>query len=378
MFRRWLFWIHLIAGCLAGAVILAMSVTGVLLTYERQIVAWAERGAFQATVPSGGAPLPLERLLAPHAAILPGAVLTLRSNPREPAELRAGRESTFYIDRYSGLLMGEPEHGTAAFFQTVRAWHRWLGVSGNGGGRDTAKAITGACNLAFLVLVVSGAYLWVPRQWSAQHLRPILWFREGLSGKARDFSWHNVFGVWSLVPLFFVVLTAVPISYTWGTAAIYWLTGTPAPSGPPRRGGPPQRKAVREPVDLAGLGALWARAESQTPGWRSISAPAAPDPGPVAFTIDTGTGGQPQRRSTLVLRRESGEVVRHETFGDLDAGRRLRSYARFLHTGEVLGVTGQTIAGLASLGGAMLVWTGISLALRRLAAWNRRRTRPAN
>ena len=36
--RRFLFWIHLTAGCVAGLVILVMSVTGILLAYRRQII----------------------------------------------------------------------------------------------------------------------------------------------------------------------------------------------------------------------------------------------------------------------------------------------------------------------------------------------------
>ena len=40
------------------------------------------------------------------------------------------------------------------------------------------------------------------------------------------------------------------------------------------------------------------------------------------------------------------------------------------HLDEALGIVGQTIAGIGSFAGVMLVWTGISLALRRLAAWN--------
>jgi hypothetical protein len=46
---------------------------------------------------------------------------------------------------------------------------------------------------------------------------------------------------------------------------------------------------------------------------------------------------------------------------------------RFAHTGEVLGLFGQTVAGVVSAGGVVLVWTGIALALRRLVAWARRR-----
>ena len=40
--RRILFWIHFSAGTLAGCVIFAMSVTGVMLAFQRQIVQWPD------------------------------------------------------------------------------------------------------------------------------------------------------------------------------------------------------------------------------------------------------------------------------------------------------------------------------------------------
>ncbi|HEX7955800.1 MAG TPA: PepSY-associated TM helix domain-containing protein, partial [Pyrinomonadaceae bacterium] len=90
---------------------------------------------------------------------------------------------------------------------------------------------------------------------------------------------------------------------------------------------------------------------------------------PVAFAIDRGNGGQPQLRSQLTLDRATGEVVRWEPYANNTAGRRLRTWLRFAHTGEVYGLAGQTVAALASLGGAFLVYTGLALALRRLRAW---------
>lgn len=69
----------------------------------------------------------------------------------------------------------------------------------------------------------------------------------------------------------------------------------------------------------------------------------------------------------------TAELVKWEPFSSLSTGRRLRSYLRFGHTGEVAGLVGQTIAGLASLGGAVLVCTGLALAVRRLWAWRARR-----
>ena len=52
--RTLIFWPHLIAGVVAGAVVLTMSVTGVLLTYERQLNAWSD-SEFRSSPPAQGA-----------------------------------------------------------------------------------------------------------------------------------------------------------------------------------------------------------------------------------------------------------------------------------------------------------------------------------
>ena len=49
--RTVLFWLHLAAGVLAGAVVLIMSVTGVALTYEKQVIEWADGRASFRVVP---------------------------------------------------------------------------------------------------------------------------------------------------------------------------------------------------------------------------------------------------------------------------------------------------------------------------------------
>jgi len=389
MFRTILFWLHLVAGCIAGVIVLVMSVTGVLLTYERQILAYTDRGAYQAAanLPPNAERLGPDALLERLAAQQPvprNASLVLRANPAEPAEISLGREGSLYLNPYDGNVLGKGDSGTRRWFQKITAWHRWLGAEGEG--RATAKAITGASNLAFLFLVISGLYLWMPKVWSRQHLRPITWFKSNTSGKARDFNWHNVFGFWMAVPLAIVVASAVPMSYQWGNALVYRLTGTemPRPEGPPRgEGGPPRGergpRAEGERPPRPSLDAAWARAVRQVPGWRTITLrlPTRPN-ADLAFTIDTGNGGQPQKRSTLTLDGATGEPKKFETFADQSAGRQLRMWTRFAHTGEYYGVFGQTIAGIASFAGVILVWTGLALAFRRFLAWRSRRSRAAS
>ncbi len=88
-----------------------------------------------------------------------------------------------------GTGAGEGSQGIRKFFSSMTQWHRWFAATIER--RTTARAITGASNLAFLFILVSGAFLWFP---------PMIGrFRGGLKGKARDFNWHNVIGVWSVL-----------------------------------------------------------------------------------------------------------------------------------------------------------------------------------
>jgi hypothetical protein len=48
-------------------------------------------------------------------------------------------------------------------------------------------------------------------------------------------------------------------------------------------------------------------------------------------------------------------------------------YALFTHTGEAGVVAGKTVAAGTSLGAALMVWTGFSLALHRFRSWQKRR-----
>ena len=92
-----------------------------------------------------------------------------------------------------------------------------------------------------------------------------------------------------------------------------------------------------------------------------------------AWADTRGYRAEQQVNAQLVLDRATGNVVRWEPFSTYTRGRQLRSILRFAHTGEVAGVAGQTIAGLVSLGGAFLVFTGLALAIRRLLGWRARR-----
>jgi len=388
MFRKIVFWLRLIVGLTVGLVVLTMSVTGVLLAYEKQITRWADTRGYDARPPATGAPrLPIETLIARVREQRPDlnvGTVTMRADTDAPVSVAAGRDDMVYVNAYTGAVLGSGSPEVRGFFRSVTDWHRWLAMAGEQ--RTVGRAITGFSNLFFLGLVVSGFYLWWPRTWTWQKVRSVTWFKRGLPGKARDFNWHNTIGFWSAVPLFVIVASGVVMSYPWANALVYRMVGEDppvqgrGPGGPggagagqareARGGGGERAAADAAPVASVGLDALWARAQEQNPAWTTITLRVPNSPtAPAMFTIDGGDAGQPQYRTQVTIDSNTGNVVKTEAFSSYTRGRQLRTFLRFAHTGEYFGLTGQTIAGLVSLGACFLVYTGVALALRRLVRW---------
>jgi uncharacterized iron-regulated membrane protein len=375
--RKLLFWLHLVVGITAGIIIGIMCVTGVLLTYEKQVLAWADGGYFeQAGKAEPGQPrVPITALLANIQTAAGAAPTNLTYYAESPVISAAAGGTTWYADSSSGDVLGASSATLRSFFRKVTDWHRYVALSGDS--RPLGKSITGAANLLFLFVVVSGAVLWLPRTLSS--VRSAVWFRPKLRGKARNWNWHNTFGVWAAIPLFLVVLSATVISYPWASSLVYTITGTEAPAPQGNAGG--SRAAAREQSaastirvqDIRGIDALMHHANTTMPDWKTIALRMpATESAPLVFTVDRGRPGQPQHRATLTIDRETGNVANVERFEDMNSGRRWRSWLRYVHTGEYYGTIGQAAAGLASFAGVMLAWTGFALAIHRFLAWVRR------
>ncbi|WP_395748061.1 PepSY-associated TM helix domain-containing protein [Prosthecobacter sp.] len=374
-FHRLIFWGHLVIGLVAGLVILSMAATGLIISYEAQLLDWANRDL---RVIPGTAHLDVETLLAKVHETKPDlqpSGITWKADPAMPVTLTMGKEGIFFANPYTGQLLGEGHRAWRDFFHAATEWHRFL--IGTGLSKDTGKAVTGAGSLLFSLLLISGIYLWWPRHWRWSSLRAIILLNPQLRGRARNWNWHNVFGFWSALPLLLIILTGLIMSYGWANNLLFTLTGTQPP--PPRErpaGGPgsPSGGGKREgngspapAPSLSGLSPLLAQARQQIPGWTTLSLRMPLKPGdPFPLMLDRGGRGQVHLRTMLNLDVAQGKVLPSpDDIQQQNLGRRLRMYARFLHTGELFGFVGQTVAALATICTILLVWTGFALAWRR-------------
>ena len=344
-----------------------MSVTGVVLTYERQAQAWEDR-SYYAEPEADQQMMSANQLIEASRGLddFEPTSLMLSSDPTAPAVLKQGRSQTRYLNPYNGEVYSPHSDALSVFFSTVRGWHRWFNMTGNN--RSSARVITGAANLMFLFLVLSGIYLWLPKIYVRTTLRARVWFNASNSNaNARNFNWHHVLGFWAAIPLVVIISTATVFNYSWANSLVYQLAGEEAPV---RGGSASVEPPVTAPVSRLPYANLIDTAKTYSTSWRTITlAIPAAEANSASLTIDEGDGGQPQKRHVLTLNVTDGKVIKWAPFSSQTPGAQARRWVRFLHTGEALGLTGQTIAGIASFAAILMVWTGLALALRRFLRW---------
>ena len=143
-----------------------------------------------------------------------------------------------------GNVLGDSAPRLRRFFRGETDWHRWLASSSDR--RPLARAVTGWSNAVFLFIVISGAYLWLPRVWklaACEDGRAVQRssFREGarlqLAQRHRRVAPCRC-SSWSC--------TAMPISFPWANALIYRAAGeAPPPAGTARDDSPQARHPGR-------------------------------------------------------------------------------------------------------------------------------------
>ena len=367
MFRKCIFWSHLVVGVSVGIVIFIMSATGVLLTYEKQLIDW-EESLYSVPFQNDVETLTTDDVLAILRDKHPEEdhFYIQWFNQQGRAIPAWGGGQIYLFSPYSGEVIRTGESWLVASLHFVTDLHRRLAFEGEQ--RVIGKSITAYSNVFFLFLIISGAYLWLPRRIRWSSIKSHLLFKKQHKNRhAKHFNWHHVFGFWALVPLLMIVSTAAVFHFNWANSIVYGLYGEEVP--------PPYKKPdLVELVDgkqryqaLFNIAKEHA-ANNGAEDWHSMWIEFGREPRGTRFYIDSALGNNYAAAYALYLNNQSGKVIRIEKSTDWSKGNQARGTVRFIHTGEYFGVIGQTIAGLASLAACFLVYTGFTLSWRRLVS----------
>lgn len=221
--RKLLFQLHWLLGITVGCVLVVTSVTGVMLSFEDEIMAAASHDIVSVAAPADTTPLSPDALLQRIGMQRPArrvATLVVAERPGTSARVvfaRTGQDDEdrrSYVDPYTGALLG-PARGQW-FFSAVRDLHRWLLLPGRGDG--PGRQITGIACFSLIFFALSGLYLRWPRR--ARDWRQWFVIDGRLVGRAFPRALHAVIGTWLIVFYLLSGLTGLWWSYDWYKAGV--------------------------------------------------------------------------------------------------------------------------------------------------------------
>ncbi|MCD7099029.1 sulfite reductase flavoprotein subunit alpha [Stenotrophomonas sp. MMGLT7] len=353
MLKKILFQLHWVLGISAGLVLALMGLSGATMSFEDEIVRWANPPLADAAArhAAGQAPLPLGELA--RRLDLGGEHATTRMlvdpTGTRPSNARLVRGGRLYFDPYSGQVLPEPR--LSGLFAFVEDLHRRL-VAGERG-----KAVTGACVIVLLFFCLSGLYLRWPRQWWSWRA----WWAVEWKRKGRGFLWslHSVIGTWCLLVYLGIALTGLYWSYGWyrqGLVAV--LGGEAQAQGGGGRGGTPAQ------VDFGRLQAVLDGEPGLRHAYLDLRLPArAGQPLVARYLADDPAHSR--AFDTLEIDLRSGRVERRLDYRRQPLGRQLLASVFALHSGSFFGLPGRIVVMLASLCMPLFFVTGWLLYLDR-------------
>lgn len=373
------FWMHLIAGVVTSIIILSMCITGGFMSLELPVTKWSDSKLIDPATITQQTPS-IEALASAYEKdgnAQPQSI-TIAREPTELAVVNIARKKQTWLNPHTGESLGDKPKEIRDLFHAVMGFHRWFSLEG--AGRDVGKVITGTVALTFVLITLTGILIWLPRKWRWKAVRQVIWFRRGLKGKARDFNWHNVLGIWFVIPLCFIAFTGAAISYKWLNQATVVLAGGEAPKQnkgkrpPAPKQAPEKDDSVKEiepwAAHLVGADSAVALVTQDMPDWSyvDVSTPKTATE-PLKITVKEGNGRQVQLHVDYEVSREPLKITSKSDWFGASRSQQVRGLIRFGHTGEVAGGLGTILSLLAALAGAVLSVTGLMLSWRRFTRW---------
>ncbi|MCP3440421.1 PepSY domain-containing protein [Bradyrhizobium sp. CCGUVB14] len=361
--------VHSIAGLVLALLLSLIALTGVIMSFEDEIVDHLNAGIMQVAPRTTPALLP-DALLARLKAVSDTGKVTgimLSSDPSAAVHVRFARDeqgarpSSLYVDPYDGSVLGVPRG--EEFFATVRRLHRWLLIPGDAKG--WGRQVTGVAALGLIVMLISGLVLRWPRRASSvkMWLKPNL----GLSGRGLHRSLHAVIGTWVLPVYLVMTLTGLWYSFDWYKDGVVWLLSRPhvaAAKMQPKQSRPAGRSEPAEPV---GFDRAWSTLQHEESGGFARA----------QLTLQAGPGAVMRIRSwpkdsTLESMRDefridavTGQVVSAERYADKTLGEKAIAGVLDIHRGAALGWPGKLAFMIAAALMPLFAITGVLLYLSR-------------
>lgn len=254
-----------------------------------------------------------------------------------------------YVNPYNGKVV-KVENTENEFFQLVLSLHMRMLF-----GEKIGHYVVGYSVLTFVILLISGIVLWVPKKWNKAGREKSFSIKWDAKLKRINYDLHNVLGFYAFVVLFVIAFTGLVWVFDWMENSVRFVAN----------GGEniAKTKLMLSDTTLSGSGTdrAFMQARNKNPQAYSylVIFPAKND-----GTINISTYLKNNNKYDRIqdnFDRYSGKLLRSASFDQLNGGDKMYQLNFDLHTGSILSLPGKILVFFAGLICASLPVTGFAI-----------------
>lgn len=204
--------LHLWLGLLSSIVIFFVCLSGSIYTFKDKIIdAWNYDKVYVSVEKKPFLPIDsIQSQLKKEGKLITSIIIP--SSPNKSLSIsyktnNGAQIGSFYVNPYNGKVLGTGDYSLKEFFSFILDVHRSLLIN------DIGRDIVGASILIFVVLLISGFVLWLPKKW--KQLKNGLKIRWKAKFYRFNYDLHNVLGFYTLLLLLLISITGLYVSYAW-------------------------------------------------------------------------------------------------------------------------------------------------------------------
>ncbi|MGL5980618.1 MAG: PepSY-associated TM helix domain-containing protein [Phocaeicola sp.] len=395
--RKFMKKLHLWLSLPFGLIIMITCFTGGALVFEKEVTeSFYPDLYFVKEV--GKQPLPLEELLTQVATTLPDSVsitkVTISPDAKRTYQvaLSKPRRASLYVDPYTGEVKGYYQR--MPFFLFMFRAHRWLLDGMKPAGEIFwGKIIVGTSTLLFVIVLLSGLIIWLPRSLKSLSNRLKVTMNKG-----KHRFWYDLHvsgGFYITLMLLVMSLTGLTWSFPWYRKGFYALfgvelhqplpgkvadhsSGKSNPKGGDKSESRPAKDAKEkggaQPNNLYGKSSIylaWQTVFEQVNRQKKDNSTITITNG-LASLSHAGWGNQ-RGADNYYFHPRKGEITKIERYEEQPSSAKIRGWIYSVHVGSFGGIFTRILFCLASFLGATLPITGYYLWIKRSFLRKRRR-----
>jgi len=264
----------------------------------------------------------------------------------------------FYVNPYSGKVLGDVQTPAAKFFLFVMQFHRWLLIDNH----DIGAAITGTAAILMILLQITGMMLWFPakiKSWKKKHLwRQGFVVKRNASGKRFNFDLHKAIGFYTFLFITIMAITGPVMGFDWYKAGFSKALGVK----PMKKGQENEMKSAANTDSLRAISIETALAKSTEVFTGDLTTKISlPKDNEGVITVQKSKEGffASPAADRLMIDQYTAQVMKVERFAEKTTGQKIVTLAKAIHTGEIFGTFSKILYFIACLFATSLPITGV-------------------